>query len=713
MAKTRPFGSIRRLNSGRYQARYWHGDKQVPADTTFVTKADARAWLARMETEVLGGNHLDPNSGREKFGHFAERWLEHRDIRPRTRETYASQLTHILAEFEKAELRRITPSSVRAWHGRLAKSGLHPNTVAKVYRLFRTMMDTAVDDGLVRVNPVHIKGAAAEQAIERPILEWDDVRRIAEAIHPRFHALVWVAATSGLRFGELGGLSRRHVDLEAGTLRVEGALVPTLGGGAEVGPPKSVAAYRTVTVPAMTIEVLSAHLDAHVEDEPDALVSPRSRAVPSSTAITVTTGSERWPRSGSTRGQGSTTSATSPGPQQRPQEPPCERSWPGWATHPPTPRCATSKPPSAETARSPTQSRSGSPATSVVKTRRRATLGGSYRRSPSPASPAVQFREVLASQGEISAESAASPHDLEAVADSVSMRRSRRFALCRLAALTVFLLAAGCGSGSGSTGDGDASGRDLSDTGSVVLRLSGSGTASPLVARLAEEYVISNEHISFDFGTGTNTGGGVQGVVDGTLDLSVANRPLKDEEAAKGVDVHAFAVDAMVFAVNQPNAVLDMSTADVQSLYSGEVTDWSQLGGEPQTVFLLGRDADESATKLFFDPIMGDTERSPAISVLARSTEMVDALESTPGAVGFTSLGLLGLLDIDTVEAVTLDGVTPGPASMSDGSYSWVTTFSVVTPPGGMSVEVRAFVDYITSPEAVPILEQYGYAAAR
>ena len=177
-----------------------------------------------MDTDLLGGRHVNPSSGRERFGDFATRWLEARDLGPRTRDTYASQLAHILVEFESVELRKITPSTVRAWHGRLAKSGLHANTVAKVYRLFRTMLDSAVDDGLIRVNRVHIKGAAVERAVERLPLDWNDVERIAEAIHPRFSALVWVGATSGLRFGELTGLTRRHVDLGERTLRVEQAL---------------------------------------------------------------------------------------------------------------------------------------------------------------------------------------------------------------------------------------------------------------------------------------------------------------------------------------------------------------------------------------------------------------------------------------------------------------------------------------------------------
>lgn len=238
MGSSKPFGNIRKLKNGRYQARYWHLGKQVPADTTFTTKAEARAWLASMETDILGGHHVDPSSGRELFDVFAARWLETRDLRPRTRDTYVSQLAHILAEFDSVELRKITPSAVRACHGRLAKSGLHANTAAKVYRLFRTMLDTAVDDGLLRTNPVHIKGAAVERAVERPALDWDDVSRIAEAIHPRFSALVCAGATSGLRFGELTGLTRRHVDLAERTLRVEQALTFIRGQGPTLGPPK-------------------------------------------------------------------------------------------------------------------------------------------------------------------------------------------------------------------------------------------------------------------------------------------------------------------------------------------------------------------------------------------------------------------------------------------------------------------------------------------
>ena len=134
------------------------------------------------------------------------------------------------------------------------------------------MMDTAVDDGLLRVNPVHIKGAAVERSIERPELDWDDVQRVAATIHPRFSALVWVGATSGLRFGELTGLTRRHVNLNERTLRVEQALMFIRGQGPTLGPPKSSAAHRRVTIPVSAAQILAGHVGTYADDGPDAFV---------------------------------------------------------------------------------------------------------------------------------------------------------------------------------------------------------------------------------------------------------------------------------------------------------------------------------------------------------------------------------------------------------------------------------------------------------
>ena len=99
-----------------------------------------------------------------------------------------------------------------------------------------------------------------------------------------------------------------------------------------------------------------------------------------------------------------------------------------------------------------------------------------------------------------------------------------------------------------------------------VVRVSGSGSATPIVEVLAEEFATSHPGVSFEFRSGTNTGGGVSGVSDGTLDVGVANRPLGPEEVALGVGYHPFALDAFVFAVRLPNDVTSLTTSQVRSL---------------------------------------------------------------------------------------------------------------------------------------------------
>ncbi len=144
MARARSFGNIRKLPSGRYQARYWHLGKQIPADTTFANKTDARRWLATIEVDMFRGVWIDPNAGKIPIGEYATRWVAERPVRPRTREIYEGQLRHIVAVFADVNLCDVHPVAVRTWHGRLAASGLHHNTVAKIYRLFRSITTTAV-----------------------------------------------------------------------------------------------------------------------------------------------------------------------------------------------------------------------------------------------------------------------------------------------------------------------------------------------------------------------------------------------------------------------------------------------------------------------------------------------------------------------------------------------------------------------------------------
>lgn len=178
-----------------------------------------------------------------------------------------SQLRYLIDEFGLATLGEITPTDVRSWHGTLNRSRLHPNTVSKIYRLMRSIMTSAVDEGLVPSNPVHVRGAAREQIVERPLLTWEQVETLADAIEARFSALVWLAATSGLRFGELAGLTAADLDFTKAAVRVERALAFNRNVGAVLGPPKTASAHRVVSVPTEMMKFLRDHLDEFGVDE--------------------------------------------------------------------------------------------------------------------------------------------------------------------------------------------------------------------------------------------------------------------------------------------------------------------------------------------------------------------------------------------------------------------------------------------------------------
>ncbi len=114
MGNNRQFGSIRKLPSGRYQVRYRKLGRLVPGERTFATKADANVYLSQVEADMARGTFVDPTRAQVDFAAYARAWLDDRDLRPRTRETYASQMRYLLDEFGLAILGEITATDVRA-----------------------------------------------------------------------------------------------------------------------------------------------------------------------------------------------------------------------------------------------------------------------------------------------------------------------------------------------------------------------------------------------------------------------------------------------------------------------------------------------------------------------------------------------------------------------------------------------------------------------
>lgn len=178
MARRSPWGSVRRLASGRYQARYRLHGQEFVAPGTFRTKRDADAFLAHVRADVERGTWVNPEAGRITLTEYAWRWLEERPgLRPRTRELYESELRlHILPALGQLELVNLTTSRVRTWHAQMLKAARPgATTVAKCYRLLRAVLGTALEDELIVKNPCVLKGAGVEHSPERPVATIEQV----------------------------------------------------------------------------------------------------------------------------------------------------------------------------------------------------------------------------------------------------------------------------------------------------------------------------------------------------------------------------------------------------------------------------------------------------------------------------------------------------------------------------------------------------------
>jgi integrase len=279
----RPWGAVRQLPSGRYQARYL-----VPATGrhvslgTFVRKTDAQRVLDHRRSDQERGVALAPQAGKVLFREYATDWVDHRpNLRPRTRATYRSEVAHLIVSFGDHKLEEIQPAEVRRWHGTVsAESGLHRNTVAKVYKRFRQIMGQACEDGVIVVNPVHISGAGEESWSDPRPPTPQEVERIVTSIAPRWGALVVTAAWCGLRFGEAVGLVRANLDLEEArfTVDLQGQQLP--GVGWQRVDPKSEASARTRAIPPDAVPLLTDHLRRFVGPEPEDLVFTGAKGGP-------------------------------------------------------------------------------------------------------------------------------------------------------------------------------------------------------------------------------------------------------------------------------------------------------------------------------------------------------------------------------------------------------------------------------------------------
>jgi integrase len=261
----RGFGNVRKLPSGRWQARYPGPDGQMRnAPRTFESKREAEQWLSITEAQLLSGEWADPARGKVKLIDYADRWIgERAGLRPRTVELYRWLMRkHIAPRLGGVPLGKLTTALIREWRAALLQTGVSESITAKSYRLLRAILNTAVDeDKILPRNPCRVRGADKENPAERPTLTVAQVYDLAGRMPERFRVLILLTAFTSLRWGEVTALRRCDVAADASEVKISFAHTEVAGRGVVVGPPKSRAGVRTVLVPSAIRGDLVTHLD--------------------------------------------------------------------------------------------------------------------------------------------------------------------------------------------------------------------------------------------------------------------------------------------------------------------------------------------------------------------------------------------------------------------------------------------------------------------
>lgn len=207
----------------------------------------------------------------------------------------------------------------------------------------------------------------------------------------------------------------------------------------------------------------------------------------------------------------------------------------------------------------------------------------------------------------------------------------------------------------------------------------------------------------------TGSGSGIKAVSEGRCDIGLSSRELKAEEAESGLTGTVLAYDGIAIIVNPENAVEDLTSETLAKIYTGEITNWNEVGGVDGEIVLIGREAG-SGTRDGFESITGTEDACKYRQELTSTGDVITTVAQNPNAIGYASLASVK----DTVKAVSVDGVVPSEETIKDGSYVVQRPFVLVTKTdAALSEGAQQFFDYITSDAAVEIISAAGVVAAK
>ena len=256
---------------------------------------------------------------------------------------------------------------------------------------------------------------------------------------------------------------------------------------------------------------------------------------------------------------------------------------------------------------------------------------------------------------------------------------------------------AGCGAGASDNSTGNAGGTVTTD---------GSTSMSKVIGDLIEAYE-SDTGVTVTYNA-TGSGSGIQAVQEGRCDIGLSSRSLKDEEKAKGLEETTLALDGIALVVNPENPVSDLDLETISKIYTGEISNWKDVGGNDSDIVLIGREAG-SGTRDGFESITYTTDKCQYRQELTSTGDVIATVASNPNAIGYASLSAVK----DSVKALKVAGVAPSEETVKDGSYVVQRPFVLVTVKDkALSENAKKFMEFVTSKSANDIISGAGVVPA-
>ena len=242
---------------------------------------------------------------------------------------------------------------------------------------------------------------------------------------------------------------------------------------------------------------------------------------------------------------------------------------------------------------------------------------------------------------------------------------------------------------------------------SGTVATDGSTSMEKVIGALGEAFMEANSGVNFTYNP-TGSGSGITAVSEGRCDIGLSSRALKDSEVASGLVGTVLAYDGIAVIVNPANTVEDLDTETIARIYTGEITNWSEVGGADAEIVLVGREAG-SGTRSGFEELTETVDKCKYRQELTSTGDVITAVAQNPDAIGYASLASVK----DSVKALKVAGVTPTEETVKDGTYLIQRPFVLVTKEGvALSPVAQAFFDYATKGQANDIITASGVVPA-